>query len=204
MATPTASALTHARRRLGPAPLRALFALVCGPAPSTATAGVRIGGLLVCAIDGTTLSVADTPANHGVYTTQPGHHGGSGYPLLRLVALVACGTRSPDRGGVRPHQQRRDRPMTMKLAEHLHAGMLVLCDRNLTTPHPDRPHRRHRRPKLLERRCKTNRKLPMLAASTTDPGCRCSAGSQSASSTPRSPSPPVPAGPAAATGWPPP
>jgi hypothetical protein len=71
VATPTASALTHARRRLGPAPLRALFALVCGPAPSTATAGVRIGGLLVCAIDGTTLSVADTPANHGVYTTQP-------------------------------------------------------------------------------------------------------------------------------------
>jgi hypothetical protein len=30
--------------------------------------------------------VADTPANHGVYTTQPGNHGGSGYPLLRLVA----------------------------------------------------------------------------------------------------------------------
>jgi hypothetical protein len=33
-----------------------LFALVCGPAPSTATGGVRIGGLLVCAIDGTTLT----------------------------------------------------------------------------------------------------------------------------------------------------
>jgi transposase IS4-like protein len=60
-ATPTASALTHARRRLGPAPLQALFALLCGPAPSAATGGVRIGGLLVCAIDGTTLSVADTP-----------------------------------------------------------------------------------------------------------------------------------------------
>ena len=60
VATPTASALTHARRRLGPAPLRALFALLCGPAPVAATAGVRVGGLLVCAIDGTTLSVADT------------------------------------------------------------------------------------------------------------------------------------------------
>lgn len=59
-----------------------------------ATGGVRVGGLLVCAIDGTTLSVADTPANHGVYSTQPGHHGGSGYRLLRLVALVACGTRT--------------------------------------------------------------------------------------------------------------
>ena len=86
---PRPLALTHARRRLGPAPLRALFALVCGPTPSTATAGARIGGLLVCAIDGTTLSVADTPANHGVNTTQPGHHGGSGHPLLRLVAGVA-------------------------------------------------------------------------------------------------------------------
>jgi hypothetical protein len=63
LATPTASALTQARRRLGPAPLRALFALLCGPAPVAATSGVRVGGLLVCAIDGTTLSVADTPAN---------------------------------------------------------------------------------------------------------------------------------------------
>jgi hypothetical protein len=60
VATPTASALTQARRRLGPAPLQALFALVCGPAPSTATGGVRIGGLLVCAIDGTT-SASPTP-----------------------------------------------------------------------------------------------------------------------------------------------
>jgi len=32
LATPTASALTQARRRLGPAPLRALFDLLCGPA----------------------------------------------------------------------------------------------------------------------------------------------------------------------------
>jgi Insertion element 4 transposase N-terminal len=61
LATPTASALTQARRRLGPAPLRALFDLLGGPAPVAATSGVRVGGLLVCAIDGTTMSVADTP-----------------------------------------------------------------------------------------------------------------------------------------------
>jgi hypothetical protein len=159
LATPTASALTHARRRLGPAPLRALFALLCGPAPIAATGGVRIGGLLVCAIDGTTLSVADTPANHGRYSTQPGHHGGSGYPLLRLVALVACGTRSlidvvfgPTSSG--------ETTMTMKLVEHLHAGMLVLCDRNLTTNTLTRQiaatgaH--------LLGRCKADRKLPLL------------------------------------------
>jgi len=45
LATPTASALTQARRRLGPAPLRALFALLRGPAPTptAATRGVRVG-----------------------------------------------------------------------------------------------------------------------------------------------------------------
>ena len=70
--------------------MRALFDLLRGPAPSTATGGVRMGGLLVSAIDGTTLTVADTPANLGVFTKQAGNHGGSGYPLLRMLALLAA------------------------------------------------------------------------------------------------------------------
>jgi hypothetical protein len=159
LATPTASALTHARRRLGPAPLRALFGLLCGPAPVAAASGVRVGGLLVCAIDGTTLPVADTPANHGLYTTQPGHHGGSGYPLLRLVALVACGTRSlidvvfgPTSSG--------ETTMTNQLVQHLHAGMLVLCDRNLTTA--ALTGRIAASGAHLLGRCKANRKLPVV------------------------------------------
>jgi hypothetical protein len=159
LATPTAAALTQARRRLGPAPLRAVFDLLCGPAPTTATGGVRVGGLLVCAIDGTTLSVADTPANHGVYATQPGHHGGSGYPLLRLVALVACGTRSliavvygPTSNG--------ETTYTDRLAASLHAGMLVLTDRNLTTAALTR--RIAATDAHLLGRCKSDRKLPLL------------------------------------------
>jgi Insertion element 4 transposase N-terminal/Transposase DDE domain len=159
LATPTASALTHARRRLGPAPLRALFDLLRGPAPTAATGGVRVGGLLVCAIDGTTLSVADTPANLGVFATQPGHHGGSGYPLLRLVALVACGTRSLIAAVFGPTSS-GETTMTAGLVEHLHAGMLVLCDRNLTTNTLTRQiaaSGAH-----LLGRCKTDRKLPLL------------------------------------------
>jgi hypothetical protein len=159
VATPTAAALTQARRRLGPAPLRAVFDLLCGPAPTTATGGVRVGGLLVCAIDGTTLSVPDTPANHGVYATQPGHHGGSGYPLLRLVALVACGTRSliavvygPTSNG--------ETTYTDRLAASLHAGMLVLTDRNLTTAALTR--RIAATDAHLLGRCKSDRKLPLL------------------------------------------
>lgn len=155
---PTASALTQARRRLGSQPLRVLFDLVRGPAPvAHATGGVRLGGLLVCAIDGTTMSVADTPANLGGFAKHPGHHGGSGYPLLRLVALVACGTRSlvdavfgPTSNGETTYAER--------LA--VGAGMLVLLDRNFTSS------------KLIARlaatgadllgRCKTDRRFPVL------------------------------------------
>jgi Insertion element 4 transposase N-terminal/Transposase DDE domain len=159
VATPTASALTQARRRLGPAPLRALFELLCGPAPTAASHGVRVGGLLVCAIDGTTLSVADTPANLGVFTTQSGNHGGSGYPLLRLVALVACGTRSLI-NVVFGATSNGETTMCDRLVASLHAGMLVLCDRNLTTTALTR--RIAATGAQLLGRCKANRKLPVL------------------------------------------
>jgi len=159
LATPTASALTQARRRLGPAPLRALFELLAGPAPVATLSGVRVGGLLVCAIDGTTLSVADTPANHGAFTTQPGHHGGSGYPLLRLVALVACGTRSLIAAVYGPTSN-GETTLADRLAASLHAGMLVLCDRNLTT-HTLTGRIAAAHAHLLGR-CKANRKLPVL------------------------------------------
>jgi Insertion element 4 transposase N-terminal/Transposase DDE domain len=159
LATPTASALTQARRRLGPAPLRALFELLCGPAPSAATGGVRVGGLLVCAIDGTTLSVPDTPANLGVFSTQSGNHGGSGYPLLRLVALVACGTRSLIQVVFGPTSN-GETTMCERLTGSLHAGMLVLCDRNLTTNTLTR--RIAATDAQLLGRCKADRKLPVL------------------------------------------
>ncbi len=77
----------QARRRIGVKPLSALFALIAGPA----AAAERWRGLLVCLIDGTTMSVPDRPANLKTYGRQTGSHGGSGYPLLRLVTIVACG-----------------------------------------------------------------------------------------------------------------
>jgi len=56
--------------------------------------GVRWRGLLVCAIDGTIMNVPDSAANLVRFTKGGGSHGGTGYPQVRLLALVACGTRT--------------------------------------------------------------------------------------------------------------
>ena len=125
-AAPTASAFTQARRRLGPGPLRELFFLLRGPSPADA----RWRGLRVCAIDGTIMSVADTAANLAVYSKQRGGpNGSSGYPQLRLLALVSCGTRTVIDAVFRPVSE-GETTCTPLLLPSLRAGMLLLADRN--------------------------------------------------------------------------
>ena len=125
VAMPTSSALAQARRRVGAAPLRALFALLAGPAAGAA----RWRELLVCAIDGTTMSVPDTPANLAAHARQTGSHGGSGYPLLRLVAVVACGTRTVIDAVFGPISV-GETTQAPHLLKCLRPGMLLLADRN--------------------------------------------------------------------------
>jgi hypothetical protein len=129
VAVPTAGALAQARRRIGVAPLRALFDLLRGPAAGLSVKGVRWRGLLVTAIDGTILGCPDTPANLAVYQRGGGYQGGTGYPLVRVLALVTCGTRTiidavfgTDRIGETSYAH--------DLIGALHRGMIVLADRN--------------------------------------------------------------------------
>lgn len=89
--TPGSSALSQALRRVGVAPLRELFTFVRGPA----TGGARWRGLLVCAIDGTSMFVPNSAANAAAFGRQTGRPDAeSGYPMLRLLTVVACGTRT--------------------------------------------------------------------------------------------------------------
>ncbi|MCP2248634.1 Transposase DDE domain-containing protein [Lentzea aerocolonigenes] len=125
-ATPTASALHQARRRLGPAPLKWLFDLLRGPSPTP----VRWRGLLVCAVDGTMLTVADSPANLSVYTKHRCNNGGSGYPQIRLLALVACGTRTLIDAVFGPTDA-GETTYAPRLARSLREGMIVLLDHGL-------------------------------------------------------------------------
>jgi hypothetical protein len=86
-----ASALPKARARVGPEPLAWLFAR-CAPTWADADAGAhRWRGLALYGLDGTTLRVPDAPANRAHFGGHPagGEHGESGYPLARVVALMA-------------------------------------------------------------------------------------------------------------------
>jgi Insertion element 4 transposase N-terminal/Transposase DDE domain len=123
---PAASAMTQARRRLGPGPLRALFFLLRGPSPADA----RWRGLLVVALDGTVVTVADSAANLAVYRKQRGGPtGGGSYPALRLLALVACGTRTVIDAVFGPTAA-GETAYAADLTRSLRAGMLLLADRN--------------------------------------------------------------------------
>ena len=63
---PSEKALRDLRRRLGPAPLKALFEVVAGPLAQPGTPGVRFGGLRTVAFDGcNSLKVPDTGVTAG-------------------------------------------------------------------------------------------------------------------------------------------
>ena len=96
---PTVPAAVQARRRLGRAPLKALFRRLCGTVPAAHLPGMTAFGrelaLLKVSADGTRLDVADTPANRTAFGDPPrGGIGPGRYPQIRLLALIACGTRA--------------------------------------------------------------------------------------------------------------
>src|SRR5216110_2881613 len=84
----TNAAIVQARDQLGAKPLAALFAQTAAVWSTAAADTTRWRGLAVLGLDGTTLRVADTPANVAHFGRPGSRYGeGAGYPQLRLVAL---------------------------------------------------------------------------------------------------------------------
>lgn len=124
---PSVSGLCRARRRVGAAPLAALFAAVCGPVGCADTPGVFWRGLRMVAIDGTGLHVPDRPALRAVHAKRRTRGVEFGYPLLRLVALVECGTRALI-GAVFGSECDGEGVYARRLVDTMDVGMLVLAD----------------------------------------------------------------------------
>jgi hypothetical protein len=75
------------------------------------------------------LCCPDSPANLTVFRRGGGHHGGTGYPMVRLLALVACGTRTVIDATFGPTGV-GETAYARHLLRALHPGMIVLADRN--------------------------------------------------------------------------
>jgi hypothetical protein len=124
---PSRSALSQARRRLGVAPVRALFEAVAGPVGSAWTPGVWWRGLRVVAIDGTYLHVPESKRAGARYRRRAGGMGMLGYPLLRLTVVIECGTRAV-LGAVFGSDEVGETTYAQRLLPLLRAGMVLLLD----------------------------------------------------------------------------
>ena len=91
--SPHRSSLCVARKRLGVAPLRELFATTVGPLAQPDTPGAFYRGFRLVAIDGVVYSTPDTQANEKAFGRPSGGDRGLGaFPQLRKVSLVEVGT----------------------------------------------------------------------------------------------------------------
>jgi len=139
---------------------RWLFDLLRGPAATGRGPGIRWHGLLVAALDGTTLTVPDTPAVMTRFTKQAGNHGGTGYPQVRLLALVACGTRTLIDAVFGPTTT-GETTYAPRLLTSLRPGMILLADRNFGAK--DLPADIAATGAEILVRLKNGRKMPVLA-----------------------------------------
>jgi len=129
LAVPSLRALRDLRRRLGAAPLRALFETLAGPVAWPRTPGVRFGRYRTVSFDGCrTVKVPDTPPNRGWLGKMNASNGETGYPVIQLMTLVETGTRAL-LGAAFGATAESELDWARKLLHLLDATMLVLMDR---------------------------------------------------------------------------
>lgn len=127
---PAVTALTGVRRRVGETPLRSLFTRLCSALSPGRDPWLHICGLLAVAWDGTTVAADASTENVAAFGRLGGTDGGH-YPHLRMVALVACGTRALLDAAFGPAcgKGTGERDLAAQLLGSLRAGMLLLADR---------------------------------------------------------------------------
>ncbi|MBV9382700.1 MAG: transposase [Streptosporangiaceae bacterium] len=129
LAAPSAKALRDLRRRLGAAPLKALFEALAGPAAWPRMPGVCFGQYRTVAFDGCkSVKVPDTGRNRAWLGKMNAALGQAGYPVIQLMTLVETGTRAL-LGAVFGSTADGEITWARKLLHLLDATMLVLMDR---------------------------------------------------------------------------
>lgn len=128
---PSTAAIWKARSRLGVEPVRQLFAAVCRPVADLDTRGAFYRDWRVTALDGTTFDLPDTTANVEAFGRPPRSGRGEqnvGYPQVRLVGLVECGTHVVFDAAIGPLRT-GEHALARNVFASLGPGMLLLADR---------------------------------------------------------------------------
>ena len=129
---PTTAAVSRARVKLGPEPLKALFDRVAGPVATQATIGAWYGRWRLMSIDGTVVDVPDSEEN-AAYFGRPKIHRTErcAYPQVRVVALGECGTHAITAAALGPLSV-SEPVLARELFGRLGDGDLLLADRRFT------------------------------------------------------------------------
>jgi len=82
-------------------------------------------------VDGTTISMPDTPENRAVYPPQPPQKPGLGFPILRLVVLLSLATGMVSGTAAGPYAGKETSELALfrQLLDLLDAGDILLADR---------------------------------------------------------------------------
>jgi len=127
--TPTASGITQARKRLGPAVLAEVFASVAAPVATSDTRGAWLRGWRLLAIDGFAVDVPDTAGNAAEFGYAGSGDNRSALPKARVVALAECGTHAflaAEVGGFAVGEK----TLASRLYSRLRRDELLTADRN--------------------------------------------------------------------------
>jgi hypothetical protein len=126
---PSQKALRELRRRLGIAPVKALFGVLAGPLGRPRTPGVMFGRYRTVAFDGCkSVKVPDTERNRGWLGKMKASLGETGYPVIQLMTLCETGTRAL-LGAVFGSTATGELDWARNLLHRLDESMLVLMDR---------------------------------------------------------------------------
>jgi hypothetical protein len=127
--SPSGKAFRDMRRRIGAAPVRALFEVLAGPVALPTTPGVRFGRYRTVAFDGcVSFKVPDTARNRSWLGKLRAALGTTGYPVIELMTLVETGTRAM-LGAVFGPPATGETDYARQLLGLLNSRMLVLADR---------------------------------------------------------------------------
>ena len=123
------SAVAQARARLGPEPMKWLFERCSGKWGHSSARRHAWRGLALYGVDGTTVRVPDSQENREHFGGQRGRDGGfSGYPLVRVVTLMALRSHIIAAGTFGPWGD--ERPYARELWPQVPSDSLVIVDRN--------------------------------------------------------------------------